>query len=355
MVLEYSKKELEQIAKLYGVKGAYKLKKSELIEELIKVIPEGMAENLPMLDAVDIERFEAVMKEGKVLVTAEEIEAYYNLMELELLQCQEVGADTQLSVAEVIKEAYSNINKDQVMKAIEANNKLRRHVIGLLNLYGVVKIDWVIELYNRYHEEKINKTRLVAFMKKDMRILCKAKIMEDYIVEEMIYALDKNNFYDFLKTVIDRDYFVPTKEFIEVMNDEAYYDQTLQVEKLKSYLKKHFVQDDTLIEQAIVTITMFAKVDCDGGANTLELMLEELSNLGFEFKDLGQINEILKHITAVVNTTRKWVNKGFTSQELSPHTFDTKTGQKVKVLDIGRNAPCPCGSGKKYKKCCGNA
>ncbi len=26
------------------------------------------------------------------------------------------------------------------------------------------------------------------------------------------------------------------------------------------------------------------------------------------------------------------------------------TGQKV-----GRNAPCPCGSGKKYKKCCGKA
>ena len=21
---------------------------------------------------------------------------------------------------------------------------------------------------------------------------------------------------------------------------------------------------------------------------------------------------------------------------------------------VGRNAPCPCGSGKKYKKCCGN-
>lgn len=25
-----------------------------------------------------------------------------------------------------------------------------------------------------------------------------------------------------------------------------------------------------------------------------------------------------------------------------------RTGKK-----IGRNAPCPCGSGKKYKKCCG--
>ena len=25
------------------------------------------------------------------------------------------------------------------------------------------------------------------------------------------------------------------------------------------------------------------------------------------------------------------------------------------VEKIGRNAPCPCGSGKKYKKCCGKA
>lgn len=25
----------------------------------------------------------------------------------------------------------------------------------------------------------------------------------------------------------------------------------------------------------------------------------------------------------------------------------------VRVLKVGRNDPCPCGSGKKYKKCCG--
>ena len=28
-------------------------------------------------------------------------------------------------------------------------------------------------------------------------------------------------------------------------------------------------------------------------------------------------------------------------------------GKIVKTLDIGRNDPCPCLSGKKYKKCCG--
>ena len=32
-----------------------------------------------------------------------------------------------------------------------------------------------------------------------------------------------------------------------------------------------------------------------------------------------------------------------------------KSGTIVKPQKIGRNDPCPCGSGKKYKKCCGRA
>ena len=30
----------------------------------------------------------------------------------------------------------------------------------------------------------------------------------------------------------------------------------------------------------------------------------------------------------------------------------TEESQKRKIARVGRNAPCPCGSGKKYKKCC---
>ena len=29
------------------------------------------------------------------------------------------------------------------------------------------------------------------------------------------------------------------------------------------------------------------------------------------------------------------------------------TGKKGKVKKVSRNDPCPCGSGKKYKRCCG--
>ena len=40
----------------------------------------------------------------------------------------------------------------------------------------------------------------------------------------------------------------------------------------------------------------------------------------------------------------RWV---FVDGELNPK------GPPRRVVKVGRNDPCPCGSGKKYKKCCG--
>jgi uncharacterized protein YecA (UPF0149 family) len=31
----------------------------------------------------------------------------------------------------------------------------------------------------------------------------------------------------------------------------------------------------------------------------------------------------------------------------------TAVKQVIRTNKVGRNDPCPCGSGKKYKKCCG--
>lgn len=45
--------------------------------------------------------------------------------------------------------------------------------------------------------------------------------------------------------------------------------------------------------------------------------------------------------------TRLLLNRGYTEQEKISQTKNTK---KIKVSP---NSPCPCGSGKKYKKCCG--
>ena len=37
----------------------------------------------------------------------------------------------------------------------------------------------------------------------------------------------------------------------------------------------------------------------------------------------------------------------------TPEETKAKEIQKTSGATVGRNDPCPCGSGKKYKKCCG--
>ena len=37
----------------------------------------------------------------------------------------------------------------------------------------------------------------------------------------------------------------------------------------------------------------------------------------------------------------------------APGVKGSPKGQPVRVVKIGRNAPCPCGSSKKFKQCCG--
>ena len=39
--------------------------------------------------------------------------------------------------------------------------------------------------------------------------------------------------------------------------------------------------------------------------------------------------------------------------EQSPMLQKKKVQKPVQSIKVGRNEPCPCGSGKKYKQCCG--
>ena len=50
-----------------------------------------------------------------------------------------------------------------------------------------------------------------------------------------------------------------------------------------------------------------------------------------------------------------WENNGWSPQEL----YEQVTGRKMfynedgTIMKIGADDPCPCGSGKKYRDCCG--
>ena len=57
-----------------------------------------------------------------------------------------------------------------------------------------------------------------------------------------------------------------------------------------------------------------------------------------------QFENVYNIIDKYKNDIPIWIYNGYTKREVNSMPKEKK---------VGRNDPCPCGSGKKYKKCCG--
>lgn len=80
----------------------------------------------------------------------------------------------------------------------------------------------------------------------------------------------------------------------------------------------------------------------DGGPDDEEGDVEFRAT--FTYKGERQTHHELAHFKKVDGT---WYY--FEGEPVKPETYVRETPK------VGRNDPCPCGSGKKYKKCCGAA
>ena len=69
---------------------------------------------------------------------------------------------------------------------------------------------------------------------------------------------------------------------------------------------------------------------------------------------IDKINDFLQEISYAYNNTRMFENNGFTPYEMMDIMEAKRPKEPVLKFpkEIGRNDPCFCGSGKKYKKCC---
>ncbi len=96
-------------------------------------------------------------------------------------------------------------------------------------------------------------------------------------------------------------------------------------------------------------VTMF----CDGVAPAK--VVQWVADEGLGFEDMRHENELIGYMFNLCNDMPRWDNNGWPpallhSKLTGVPDFRNEDGSRKKV---GRNDPCPCGSGKKYKKCCG--
>lgn len=125
-----------------------------------------------------------------------------------------------------------------------------------------------------------------------------------------------------------------------------------EVVNLRGWLDAHVPddEDDCLYADYVIEQLLDVQMGC---ARPTEIV-DVASELGV-FESTADVEGAMGRIMAVVNALPDWWNNGWSPEAI----HERATGRKVfrnpdgTPMKVGRNDPCPCGSGKKYKRCHG--
>jgi hypothetical protein len=239
-------------------------------------------------------------------------------------------------------------------------NKITDYIISLTHLYGLVHKDKVVEIYNMQNEDKIEKIDTVRLRADSISIDIVelydnfVEVFNDYFVHETI--VEFNGLDEQLKKCAGKPFYIPEKEELLKYKDNSYFEINKEYKDLLEYATKHlFDGDEWQAEMLVEDIQCYCQQNFSP-----EAIIDLFNQRGVSFEGIKQVNEVLKLVMNLANNTRIWENNGHTPNEI----FEKFEKPKLKPLPaerflvagkskkIGRNDPCPCGSGKKYKKCC---
>lgn len=172
--------------------------------------------------------------------------------------------------------------------------------------------------------------------------LCQSDLMMDVDIEEIEagYKLFKES---------PHDYQVITKADVETFQDGQIYGD------LEAYYEAYGEDKPMEIYDMVHELRLMAGF----GVNFEEEVTIFLEDHKFELSfDVFKLNQLKKLMIQTVRTLPNWFYKGKSIAEMGilQQSAD-ENGKLIPIIKdekIGRNDPCPCGSGKKYKKCCLN-
>ena len=240
---------------------------------------------------------------------------------------------------------------------------LHEYVEAFMNLYGAFETDFFLQVWRQHNKqyplellELLHELIALAWFNKRLRITDNLEHIFDKSImdeDEVPLLMSQSSYHD---------YYQPTKVDIKYFAKHEFDERTAQYKKMKRFFSKK-LSSEKLVD-VMDMIMVYIKLDLG-----MRGLVQELdTQFGILFDSLEDVEEFSNLYKDLNNHSRKWSNRGHTPRELtkSHHTLSSvpdnvvpftnkNTGKQepIQVKKVGRNEPCPCGSGKKYKHCHG--
>jgi len=397
----YSKEDLKDIAFIYDLSKVSSFRKAKLIDCLKEkmLMPEIVRDSFIVLRDDEIHAFErAAESETVFFIRENEERLFQNLIDMGYIG---IRMDNQVDVPEDVIKVYNLVNTNEF-------RNLRKRISWLVAcfdmaswFYGAVPVDIMVKVFNQRKGLKTDYHSLMADFEKIPKSQRDFNLIGDLFVHRTL--LNKDNYKYLMRNQGNKDYYIPIENEIKDIAENQFIMNDPNVGKLIHYFIKHLDIPEEEAKEAVRNI----QHEINGGCEMRDVF-DAINEMGICFKSQNDLKQILPILNTLWNNTRMLLNRGFKPNELfeaekkhmrpfGPGNMPTivpgsSTAAKLLMegkdeiekmgfpIDFASNAtempvysmsagingslevqtkkiypndPCPCGSGKKYKKCCG--
>jgi hypothetical protein len=369
-----TKDELHQIRRVHQIPKTSQLNKSDLVQVLHTYLLDHL--NLH-LERFDHKRYNVLLKVLKAPNSMLPFSELANEEDYEPMYFEERGFLFHMEGAVVmpreIRERLLETDAKQLQAILDRNTEWILLTKGLLFYYGNLSEEKLKEKLEDYTGRSINDSELWDVLH-DLELY-------DYSIQYNEFGFSYYSVDDPERVVLEHqsrpqlDYYPFTKAQLLRAGEDDYADRHEAYRQFVSFLRNNWTMDGQEAEAIAQDLVDWIKQ----GFTPSELITNLQDML--EFKDMNQAQRLVDLLIKLMNHTRLWDLKGYSPAELSrkeqkhlkplpsfqtsgsgPGAHPAPQAGKAKAevyhfqtkAKVGRNDPCPCGSGKKFKKCCGS-
>ena len=276
----------------------------------------------------------------------------------------DIDGNNKVTVPEDTRAAFREVWSDETMLRWRKRNWMYKCLEAARYLYGVMSWDSLKDMYAlRYPDADMEEIRSLFETTPDFY-----RSFNEIGDRLVLNGYEQDDYYIFLEKEIQGNtpYYVPTREEIEELFDRGCLISGEAHQKMKAFITENFTCDDATAEirlhdlyEAINNRSRLADIaDRFASEHGCSFSSDEI-----QVRFIEQLMEMSRECRVRDNRGHDWYemagimalrNNGGAGSSGTASASSKKSSGQVRRVKIGRNDPCPCGSGKKYKNCCLN-
>ena len=312
--------------------------KEELAQKLAEIVlqPENMRQNFVTMKDISIHVWEQVLEnEGAAAIEREKLEALMPFYWNGYVMLYENGT---AAIPAEVKDVYAQINTKEF-------HHRRAEVIWMLDclymhrmIYATVPVSVMVQMYRGREGFEVTPKQFMEIFEAIPADQNPCVIKDDRVIQ-------KDVLHDDLYRKIEqgrrmKDFSIPSAEEVRDCEKHGYPSKNPSYQKLATFFAEQMGLRGAWTQEAVAAVWEMTAM-----GYSRDEILHELTEMGMEFS--MSVKETFGTLyQEVCANTRMFRCSGYTLDEMMK-------AQAKGIRKIYPNDPCPCGSGKKYKKCCG--